>query len=133
MAIEESVPSCNMIIVPTPLHKYTQNIQTHIYIQISMLQKTNMSTCSHIRLHAHTCMHVRASKTYTYIYTHIMIVTPKYRKYTQLYICDRAWENWVYLHILYFEKYEFEILDALFFSWGAIQSRQIYYINSVVI
>ena len=48
-------------------------------------------------------------------------------------ICDRAWENRAYLHILYFEKYEFEILNALFFSCGAIQSRQIYHINSVVI
>ena len=48
-------------------------------------------------------------------------------------ICDRAWENRAYLHILYFEKYEFEILNALFFSCGAIQSHQIYYINSVVI
>jgi len=48
-------------------------------------------------------------------------------------ICDRAWENRSYVHILYFEKYEFEILKALFFSCGAVQSRQIYYINSVVI
>ena len=48
-------------------------------------------------------------------------------------ICDRAWENRSYLHILYFEKYEFEILNPLFFSCGAIQSRQIYYTNSVVI
>ena len=42
-------------------------------------------------------------------------------------------ENQSYVHILYFEKYEFEILNALFFSCGTIQSRQIYYINSVVI
>ena len=48
-------------------------------------------------------------------------------------ICDRAWENLSYLHILYFEKYEFEILNALLFSCGAIQSRQIFYTNSVVI
>ena len=48
-------------------------------------------------------------------------------------ICDRAWENRSYLHILYFEKYEFEILNALLFSCGTIQSRQLYYINSVVI
>ena len=41
-------------------------------------------------------------------------------------ICDQAWENWTYLHILYFEKYEFEILDALFFSCGAMKSCQIY-------
>ena len=40
-------------------------------------------------------------------------------------ICNRAWENRSYLHILYFEKYEFEILNALLFSCGAIQSRQI--------
>ena len=39
------------------------------------------------------------------------------------------WENRSYLHILYFEKYEFEILNPLFFSCGAIQSRQIYYTN----
>ena len=48
-------------------------------------------------------------------------------------ICDRAWENWSYVQILYIEKYEFEILNGLFFSCGTIQSRQIYYINSVVI
>ena len=48
-------------------------------------------------------------------------------------ICDRAWENRSYVHILYFEKYEFEILNALFFSCGTVQSCQIYYINSVVI
>ena len=34
-------------------------------------------------------------------------------------ICDRAWENRSYLHILYFEKYEFDIVNALFFSCGA--------------
>ena len=43
-------------------------------------------------------------------------------------ICDQVWENWSYPHILHFEKYEFEILNALFFSCGTIQSRQIYYI-----
>ena len=38
------------------------------------------------------------------------------------------------IHIfVYFEKYEFEILNALFFSCGTILSRQIYYINSAVI
>ena len=47
--------------------------------------------------------------------------------------CDRAWENRSYVHILCFEKYEFELLNALFFSCGTTQSRQIYYINSVVI
>ena len=87
MAIEESVPSCDVIIVPTPLHKYTQNIQTHTYIQISILRKTNTSTCSHIQLHAqHTCMHVCTSKTYTCIYTHIMMVTPKVQKIYPTYI-----------------------------------------------
>ena len=44
-------------------------------------------------------------------------------------IRDPAWENRSYVHILYFEKYEFEILNALFFSCGTVQSRQIYYIN----
>ena len=53
---------------------------TNTYIQISILRKTNTSTCSHIQLHSHTCMHVRASKTYTCIYTHIMIVTPEVQK-----------------------------------------------------
>ena len=48
-------------------------------------------------------------------------------------ICDQVWVNWSYPHILYFEKYKFEILNALFFSCGSIQSRQIYHINSVVI
>ena len=32
------------------------------------------------------------------------------------YICDQVLENQPYPHILYFEKYEFEILNALFFS-----------------
>ena len=39
---------------------------------------------------------------------------------------DQVWENWSYSHILYFEKYEFEILNALFFSCGTIQLRQIF-------
>ena len=43
-------------------------------------------------------------------------------------LCDQVWEN---RHILYFEKYEFEVLNALFFSCGTIQSHQMYYINSV--
>ena len=46
---------------------------------------------------------------------------------------DQVWENQSYLHILYFEKYEFEILNALFFSCDTLQSRHIYYIDSVVI
>ena len=57
---------------------------TNIFIQISILRKTNTSTCSHIQLHAHTCMHVRVSKTCTCIYTHIMMVTPEVQKNTQL-------------------------------------------------
>ena len=48
-------------------------------------------------------------------------------------ICDQVWENRSYPHILYFEKYEFEILNALFFSCGTIQSCQICCINSAVI
>ena len=48
-------------------------------------------------------------------------------------ICDQVWENRSYPHILYFEKYLFEIFNALSFSCGTIQSRQMYYINSVVI
>ena len=47
--------------------------------------------------------------------------------------CDQVWENRSYPHTLYFEKYEFEILNALFFSCGTIQSRQICCINSAVI
>ena len=46
-------------------------------------------------------------------------------------ICDRAWENRSYLHILYFENYEFEILNTLFFSCGAIQSRQSYHFIAI--
>ena len=44
------------------------------------------------------------------------------------FICDWAWENRSYVHILYFEKYEFEILNVLFFSCGTVQSRQMYYL-----
>ena len=47
-------------------------------------------------------------------------------------ICDHLWENRPSLCILYFEKYLFEILNALYFSCGTIQSRQISCINSVV-
>ena len=53
--------------------------------------------------------------------------------YIHTYVCDWAWENRSYVHILHFEKYEFEILNALFFFCGTIQSCQIYCINSVVI
>ena len=48
-------------------------------------------------------------------------------------ICDQVWENQSKSHILYFEKYLFEIFNALSFSCGTIQSCQIYYINSVVL
>ena len=41
-------------------------------------------------------------------------------------ISDRAWENRSYAHILYFEKYKFEILNALHFSCGTVQLRQMY-------
>ena len=41
---------------------------TNTYIQISILRKTNTSTCSHTVACTH--MHVLASKTYTCIYTH---------------------------------------------------------------
>ena len=41
----------------------------------------------------------------------------------------QVWENRSYLHILYFEL---EILNALFFSCGTMQSRQIYYMNSLL-
>ena len=49
------------------------------------------------------------------------------------YICDQAWQNRSYRLILYFEKYRFEILNALYFSGGVIESRQISCINSPVI
>ena len=48
-------------------------------------------------------------------------------------ICDQVWENRSKSHILYFEKYLFEIFNVLPFSCGTIQSRQMCYINSVVI
>ena len=58
---------------------------TNTYIQISILRKTNTSTCSHTVACTH--MHVRASKTYTCIYTHIMMVTPEVQKiYPTIYI-----------------------------------------------
>ena len=50
-----------------------------------------------------------------------------------MHICDQAWENRSYLHILYFEKYLFEIFNALSFSCATLQTRQAYYIYSVVI
>ena len=50
-----------------------------------------------------------------------------------IYICDQVWENHSKSHILYFEKHLFEIFNALSFSCSTIQSRQMCYINSVVI
>ena len=50
-----------------------------------------------------------------------------------IYICDQVWENHSKSHILYFEKYLFEIFNALSFYCSTIQSRQMCYINSVVI
>ena len=41
----------------------------------------------------------------------------KYQKQNS--ICDQVWDR-SYPHILYFEKYKFEILNALFFSCGTI-------------
>ena len=48
-------------------------------------------------------------------------------------MCDQVWENRSYPHILYFEKYLFEIFNVLSLSCGTIQPRQMCYINSVVI
>ena len=50
-----------------------------------------------------------------------------------LIICDCILENRPFMHILYFEKYSFEILNAMCFSCGPIQSRQISCINSIVV
>ena len=47
--------------------------------------------------------------------------------------CDQVWENRSKSHILYFKKYLFEIFNTPSFSCGTIQSRQMCYINSVVI
>ena len=52
--------------------------------------------------------------------------------YSNYKICDQVWENRSYPHILYFEKYLFEIVNALYLSCGTIQSRQMYYNNSIV-
>ena len=38
-------------------------------------------------------------------------------------ICDQVWENHSKCHVLCFEKYLFEIFNALSFSCGTIQSR----------
>ena len=51
-----------------------------------------------------------------------------YRDIHDIRTCDRAWENLSYVHILYFEKYKFEILNTLFFSCGTVHSGQIYII-----
>ena len=59
---------------------------------------------------------------------HRIIKNLKFKKEVGIdYICDQVWENPSYPHILYFEKYEFEVLNALFFSCGTMQSHQIYY------
>ena len=74
MAIEESVPSCNVIIDPTPLYKYTQNIQTHNtaknkheHLQSHTVACTNMHACPckqniYMHLHTHYDSHTRSTK-----------------------------------------------------------------------
>ena len=53
-------------------------------------------------------LHIHIKYIYIYIY-YIYICM-------YIYICDQLWENRSYLHILYFEKYEFEILNALWYN-----------------
>ena len=65
-------------------------------------------------------MHKSTFITYNYVATYVYVTKPGKTGLT-------------YIHILYSEKYEFEILNAPSFSCGAVQSYQIYYINNVVI
>ena len=81
-----------------------------------------------VRMHIRSCIHMFICM-YTYMNAYIYI-----HAYMHTYIiCDQVWENRSYPHILYFEKYLFEIFNALSFSCGTIQSRQMCCINSVVI
>ena len=69
MAIKVSVPSCNVIIVPTPLHKYTQNIQTHIYKLAYCEKQTRALAVTYSCIHTHACMSVQAKHTHAFTHT----------------------------------------------------------------